>query len=283
MQDCRVAGTSLQTSRLGFGTASLHQLLGAADRQALLTGAMNAGFTHFDTARMYGEGIAERALGSFLAGGLRQKVTVASKFGLPADPLFERLPALMYAQRALGGLARRAGLGGDRQRVRALSPAAAEASLAKSLKALQTDWLDILFVHEPQLGDVSELHALAEWFQRQKSSGRVRYLGLAGSAGNCLAVIQQVPAVFDVFQVEDSLAGREADILSATGLPLQITYGYLRRAVAQPGDAVASPTDGLAVMRAALARNRNGMVLVSTRKANRLRELAALTELEDLS
>ena len=243
---------------------------------------MNAGFTHFDTARMYGEGVAEHALGRFLAGGLRQKVTVAGKFGLPADPLFERFPALMYAQRALGGLARRAGMRGDRQRVRALAPAAAEASLAMSLKALQTDWLDILFVHEPQLSDVAELHALGEWFARQKSSGRVRYLGLAGSAANCLAVRQQVPGVFDVLQVEDSLAGREAGILAATGQPLQITYGYLRRAAEQAGNAVASSLDGLAVMRAALARNRNGMVLVSTRKVGRLRELAALTEHEDL-
>lgn len=282
MKQCRVAGTSLQTSRLGFGTASIHRLLGEADRQALLAGALDAGFTHFDTARMYGEGIAEHALGRFLAGGLRQKVTLASKFGLPADPLFERFPALMYAQRALGGAARRVGLQGDHQRVRALSPAAAEASLVKSLKALQTDWLDILFVHEPQLGDVAELHALAEWFARQKSGGRVRYLGLAGSAANCLAVMQQVPDVFDVLQVEDSLAGREADILAVTGQPLQITYGYLRRAAEQTGNAVATPIDGRAVMRATLARNGNGMVLVSTRKVERLRELAALTEQEDM-
>lgn len=283
MKSCCVANTPLRTSRLGFGTASLHQLLSAADRQALLTGALDAGFTHLDTARMYGEGIAEHALGRFLAGGLRQKVTVASKFGLPADPLFERFPALMYAHRALGGLARRAGLRGARQRVRALSPAAADASLTMSLKALQTEWLDILFVHEPQLGDVAELHTLADWFLKQKTSGRVRYLGLAGSAANCLAVMQQVPGVFDVLQVEDSIAGQEADILVAAGQPLQITYGYLRRAAVQPGNAVASPINGLAVMRAALARNRNGMVLVSTRKVGRLRELAALTEQEDMS
>ena len=249
----------------------------------MLAEALDAGFTHFDTARMYGEGIAEHALGRFLAGGLRQKVTLASKFGLPADPLFERFPALMYAQRALRGVARRARLPWDRQRVRALSPEAAEASMVKSLKALQTDWLDILFVHEPKLGEVAELHALAEWFTRQKSSGRVRYLGLAGGAANCLAVMRQVPGVFDVLQVEDSLEGREADILAAAGWPLQITYGYLRRAIAQPGNPVASPLDGLAVMRAALARNRDGMVLVSTRKVDRLRELAELTEHEEMS
>lgn len=283
MISCILANTLLQTSRLGFGTASLHQLLSAADRHALLTGAIDAGFTHFDTARMYGEGIAERTLGNFLAGGLRPKMTLGSKFGLPADPLLERFPTLMYAQRALRGLGRRVGLRGYRRPMRALSPTAAEASLAKSLKALQTDWLDILFVHEPQLAEVGDLHALGKWFLRQKTSGRVRYLGLAGSAANCLSVIRHVPGVFDVLQVEDSLAGREADVIVAEGWPLQITYGYLRRAVEQTGNSIASPMDGLAMMRAALARNRNGMVLVSTRKTNRLRDLAALTEQEDLS
>ncbi len=283
MRSCCLANPSLTTSRLGLGTASLHQLLGAEARQSLLTGAIDEGFTHFDTAPMYGEGIAEHAVGRFLAGGMRQKVTLASKFGLPADPLFERFPTLMYAQRALGGLARRAGLCGVRSRVRALSPAAAETSLGKSLKALQTDWLDILFVHEPQLGDVAELHALSAWLLRQKTSGRVRYLGLAGSAANCLAVMQQVPGVFDILQVEDSLLGREADVVAAAGWRLQITYGYLRQAVAQPGPSHSATVDGLVVMRAALARNRSGMVLVSTRKANRLRELATLTEEVDFS
>ena len=283
MKSCDIANTALRTSRLGFGTAALHRLFCSADRQVLLSRAMDAGFTHFDTARMYGEGIAERALGKFLAGGVRQRVILASKFGLPADPLFERFPALMYAERALGGLARRARVYGNRQRVRALSLSAAEASLAKSMRALRTDWLDILFVHEPQLEDVGALHALGEWFMRQKISGRVRYLGLAGSAANCMAVIKQLPGVFDVLQVEDSLAGREADVVVTSGRPMQVTYGYLRRASAQPASSGCLPIDGLAVMRAALTRNQDGMVLVSTRKVNRLRELAELTEEENLS
>jgi hypothetical protein len=150
------------------------------------------------------------------------------------------------------------------------------------LKALQTDWLDILFVHEPQLGDIAELYELAEWFVRQKSCGRVRYLGLAGCAANCLAVMQKVPDVFDVLQVEDSLAEREADILINSGQPLQITYGYLRRVLGTPANSSTSPIDGLAVVRDALARNHHGMVLVSTLKPNRLHNMAALASQEML-
>lgn len=278
MKRVEIANTSLKTSRLGFGTASLHRLIGVADRQALLASAMDAGFTHFDTARMYGEGIAESSLGRFFTGGLRLQVTVATKFGLPANPLFERFPSAMYAQRAIRGLANKVGLRVDSKRRRALSVAAAEASLTRSLKALHTDWVDVLFVHEPQLGDVAELHSLGNWFLRQKTSGRVRYLGLAGSAANCLEVTQQVPGVFDVLQVEDSLSGREAGVIKAAGLPLQVTYGYLRRANEQQASSSSATLDGLDVMRTALARNPSGMVLVSTRKTNRLRDLAALTD-----
>src|SRR3712207_7513257 len=48
-------------------------------RQELLGSALDAGFTHFDTAPMYGEGMAERTLGQFLSRRLRQQVTLATK------------------------------------------------------------------------------------------------------------------------------------------------------------------------------------------------------------
>jgi aryl-alcohol dehydrogenase-like predicted oxidoreductase len=55
--------TSLKSSRLVFGTLSLHRLAAANARSRLLSIAYDKGITHFDTARMFGDGIAERALG----------------------------------------------------------------------------------------------------------------------------------------------------------------------------------------------------------------------------
>jgi aryl-alcohol dehydrogenase-like predicted oxidoreductase len=101
----------------------------------------------------------------------------------------------------------------------------------------------------------------------------VRYLGLAGNAAECVAVARQTDALFDVLQVEDSLSGREADVLTGAGQPLQITFGYLRQASA---DLEAS--DALAIVRGALTRNPQGMVLVSTRRRERLAQLAAAAE-----
>lgn len=303
MQFINLGGTDLQTSRMGFGTSSLHHVLRARNRQALLGAARDAGFTHFDTARMYGEGLAERELGRFL-GKERQHVTLATKFGIPAIPSFERFPLLMYAQRVLSGMGRRPVTPGWEVR-RLIGREQAEKSLAASLQALRTDWIDILFVHEPRLTDVVPLQGMADWLERQKTSGRVRWLGLAGSAARCVEVARQTDGLFDILQVEDSWAEHEADAVIAAGWPLQITFGYLRRAaVVVPslsddatirgrwshGSRIAAPPgvedagdrsesiqrDALAVMRAALARNRHGVVLVSSRQPERLQALAAL-------
>lgn len=106
MQQILLPGTNLKIPRLGFGTASLHHLFRSKDRQTLLGAALGAGYTHFDTARMYGEGIAERELGRFLL-GRRQHVTIASKFGIQPTNILEKIPALMYAHRAVRGMSKR--------------------------------------------------------------------------------------------------------------------------------------------------------------------------------
>lgn len=265
-------GTKLEVSRLGFGTASLHHALRRRDRQAILGAALDAGFTHFDTARLYGEGMAERELGRFSM-GRRERLTIATKLGIPAVPLFEALPPLLYGQRALSGVGRRLlpGLWGRRRRD--LSTAGAEDSLVRSLRALRTDWVDALFLHEPAAGEAPAIERLADWLLRQKMAGRVRYLGLAGQASDCIAINRRLPGLFDILQVEDSLSEREADVVTDAGRPLQITYGYIRNA-----QVAKAPADPLAIIQGALARNPHGMVLVTTRRRERLSALAAVAE-----
>ncbi|WP_462323162.1 aldo/keto reductase [Halochromatium sp.] len=269
MQRTTLAGTSLEVSRLGFGTASLHHLIREKDRARLLCSALDCGFTHFDAARMYGEGMAERSLGRFIK-GWRDQVTLATKFGLPAFRAFEALPALIYAHRAFGKVGRRLLPNLWDRRPRLITPEAAEQSLVRSLKALQTDWIDLLLLHEPEASDRAFLPRLAQWLQQQKGKGRVRYVGLAGTAARCVEAAQCLPDVLDILQVEDSIAAHEADLVSASGRPLQITFAYLRQAGTR------SESEALQVIKAALERNREGMVLVSTRRPERLPALAAM-------
>ena len=194
--------------------------------------------------------------------------------GFPTISAFEHFPPLFYAHRILGKIGRRIIPNQWDYRPRSLEIDSVEQSLTRSLKALQTDWIDLLVVHEPQIKDIGALLNLAEWLEGQRKSGRVRYLGLAGSVSNCVKVSREIPGLFDVLQVEDSIDELEADDLITAGWPMQITYGYLRGA-----GAVSGGIDATSVMRAALARNTEGMILVSSRDPERLKILASLADL----
>jgi aryl-alcohol dehydrogenase-like predicted oxidoreductase len=243
--------------------------VGTRRQQALLAAAADAGITHFDTARMYGEGMAERALGRFLA-RKRSEFTVATKIGFPTSGIQESMPLLLYASRATTAVARRFGVP-PRERRRALALRDAEQSFTASLRALRTEWVDILFIHEPRVAEAGAIGELSDWLGSQKRNGRARWLGLSGSASECVRVAQSVPGLFDVMQVEDSIDGREADALTSAGRPLQLTFGYLRRAAP-------SARDARKIVAAALERNSAGAILVSSRQPGHLRELAEVAQ-----
>lgn len=261
------------SSRLGFGTASLHHLSTSTRQLGLLGTAFDHGLTHFDTAPMYGEGMAERVLGKFLSSGRRGRVSVATKIGYPAQRLGELFPPWMYFAKAGQAIWRRLRATRASQRHRSLSQPDVEASLVRSLRNLRTDTIDVLFIHDPSPLEVSAITQLAEWLLRQKENGRARYLGLAGNAASCVTVTQHVPGVFDVLQVEDSIHAKAADHVLANGMPLQITYGYLR--ASRLSVAPINPPDASRqILLQALARNACGVVLVSSRKPSRVAALA---------
>ena len=65
MKKVHLIGTNIVTSPLGFGCAQLLRTSSAKQRQRILHAAYDAGIRHFDVARMYGLGAAERELGRF--------------------------------------------------------------------------------------------------------------------------------------------------------------------------------------------------------------------------
>jgi predicted oxidoreductase len=154
---------------------------------------------------------------------------------------------------------------------RSLNKKQLEGSLQYSLKALRTDWVDILFIHEPPTNDIIQLLEIVGWLQTQKKLGVVRYLGLAGQAQNCVEIAKKIPNVFDILQVEDSLNNHEADIVTSSGFPLQITFGYLRKSL--ESNPLIDPSE---IIKESLQRNQNGMILVSSRNSERLKSIASL-------
>lgn len=126
-------------AELVLGTMTFGDTADAAASKAMLDVALNAGITHIDTANAYVAGATEELLATLLD-GKRDSVFLASKAGMPhADAGDDAL----------------------------LSPAALRRSVEASLRRLNTDRLDLFYLHQPDyftpleetLGEVAKLHA----------------------------------------------------------------------------------------------------------------------------
>jgi aryl-alcohol dehydrogenase-like predicted oxidoreductase len=260
VQSILIPDTDLKVSRLSFGTASLHHLYSDGRRQGLLQHALASGFTHFDTAPYYGFGLAEAALGRLPAVD-RQRITVATKVGLygpdGARPDIVNVVARKIAGKVIAGL-NRAVVDWRLDRARE--------SLAGSLRRLGREHVDVLYLHEPEAALI-ETDEWLRWLESSQRAGHVGHFGIAGEADRVAAMLARFGS-WPVVQMRDSLVAREADLMQSHGRPLQFTYGYL----ADPARPAGSPSETLG---AALQQNRTGSILVSTRRATRVAELAA--------
>ena len=195
-------------SRLGFGCASLLGRRGRRESLTALGAAFKAGIRHFDVARAYGYGEAEKLLGAFAA-GRRPQMTIASKFGIAATtpgpvqkvlkpllrPTLDLLPGL---GRAVTATARRTLVKGD------YDAAAAHASLRTSLEQLGTDCLDIAFFHEPP-ARLDHAAATIDMLEGMKREGSLRAWGLSGTVAEIAELATGLPRPPDILQFDCAL------------------------------------------------------------------------------
>jgi aryl-alcohol dehydrogenase-like predicted oxidoreductase len=192
-----------QLSVLGFGGAPLMGRVGRKASLAALDAAFAAGITLFDTARSYGYGESEGILGEFLA-GRRDQVVLCTKFGiLPADRGGWKRKLKPVAQAAIGvfpqlrQLARRGATG---QLVpRQFTPQVLQASLETSLRALRTDFIDLLLVHDADPSVLSN-QGLLDALQALKARGIIRMAGVSGGPELLSAVVAARPPVLSAVQ-----------------------------------------------------------------------------------
>ena len=254
-----------EVSRLGLGLSRLHYL-SAADGTRLIHGALDLGVTHFDTARLYGDGFSEAVLGRALA-GRREGVTIATKFGLLPSGLIEAAGPLAHPLRGARSVLRRAGLlRGPR---RSWSAATLRGSVERSLRALRTERVDMLFLHEPVAAELEEADDLFAELARLKASGRIGAVGLAAQAGEAGQIIARFGDAIDVLQVPEGSWQEGA-------LAPDLTFGAIGTGVQVYGAAKPGREQVRAALRAALSRRPQGCVLVGTTKAAHLAELVAL-------
>jgi aryl-alcohol dehydrogenase-like predicted oxidoreductase len=87
MEKITIGSSDLKTSRIGLGTWAIGGWMwggsNEAESIATIRSAIERGVTLIDTAPAYGFGRSEEIVGKALAeGGLRDKVTIATKVGL---------------------------------------------------------------------------------------------------------------------------------------------------------------------------------------------------------
>lgn len=188
LERIELQGPGLTISAVGFGCGGLMQSPFRRERMAVLGSAVDHGITHFDTARMYGLGMAEAELGAFLRTVDRDSVTVATKFGIDVGGAARRLGRFQAPARAVLRKAPALRRAVKRQQepdrtTRLYDAAVAARSLDLSLAALGVDHVDVLFVHGPRPLDTVAGDELREFFERAYAQGKIRAWGVSQDEG----------------------------------------------------------------------------------------------------
>jgi aryl-alcohol dehydrogenase-like predicted oxidoreductase len=191
----------VQTSVLGFGCGSVLGRVGRAASLRAMNIAWDAGITLFDTARSYGYGDAEGVLGEFLR-GKRDQAIVATKYGITPRKLsaLKRM-ALPIARRALlmpevHSLVHR---GGHEATFGQFTAAGLRASLELSLRALRTDHVDVLYLHEATAGAMRQPELMAE-LDALAQAGKMLRAGLYAGAEVAAECMANGPATLSALQ-----------------------------------------------------------------------------------
>lgn len=162
--------TRLHLPPLGLGTAPLGGLFAAVDEtaaQATLQAAWDTGLRFFDTAPLYGHGLAEERLGRFLTDKPRDSFVIATKAG-------------RLLRRPVGPVAEDAYYKGTPplRPVFDLTRAGISRSLEESLARLQLAHVDILHLHDPDTLLAQAADQALPAMRELRMAGLVRSIGV---------------------------------------------------------------------------------------------------------
>ncbi|MBG6059573.1 aryl-alcohol dehydrogenase-like predicted oxidoreductase [Cryobacterium sp. MP_M5] len=154
--------SGLMVSTIGLGCNNFGRAgtatAGQAGTTAVVDAAIAAGVTLFDTADIYGaeRGLSETLMGHALRGN-RDKIVLATKFGMDMNgqngPDWNARGSRRYIRRAVEG----------------------------SLRRLQTDWIDLYQLHQPDPN--TPIEETLDTLDDLIVEGKVRYIGHSNLAG----------------------------------------------------------------------------------------------------
>jgi aryl-alcohol dehydrogenase-like predicted oxidoreductase len=192
----KLGGSDLSVFPIGLGLMSLSGAYGKSDDDAgikVIHHAIDRGVTFLDSSDMYGWGHNETLLGKALAGGRRNRVVLATKFGQVQRP---------------------GGVDG--------SPAHVKAACDASLKRLGVDVIDLYYQHrvDPAVAIEETVGAMAELVK----AGKVRALGLSEAAPETIRRAHKIHPIAAVQSEYSLLYRKDAEETIATTRALGISY-----------------------------------------------------------
>ena len=164
----KLGKTDLNLSLIGFGGAALGGVFGnvdPGDGMRAVHLAVDSGINFFDTSPYYGTTLAETRLGAALL-GRRDRVIIATKCGRYGTNEFD------------------------------FSAKRVTASIDESLRRLQTNYVDLLQVHDLEFGDAQQIiEETIPALRRLQQQGKARYIGITGYPPKLLRRIAEAAPV----------------------------------------------------------------------------------------
>ena len=142
--------TGIKVMPIGFGASRTMEPM-------LLKSALDAGINFIDTGRSYFNGQNEVMVGKVIR-GMRKEVIIQSKVRLSFRGIGEKLGSTAAFDRITNMM---------------------QSSLTESLKALQTDYIDVLLIHGADSVDTINHDAVMEFFHSAKEKGQIRACGFS--------------------------------------------------------------------------------------------------------
>ena len=176
-------------SAIGYGAMSFSDFYGPTDEEkshAVLDRCLDLGITHIDTSNVYGKGMSETRIGSYLAkqgSQAKDLFTIATKAGITADA---------EGKRSYDNSLRHI-----------------ETELDKSLERLGVDQVELLYIHRRDAK--IEIEEVASSLAKLVESGKIRQIGFSEIAPTSLERAHQVHPVAAV-QSEYSLSTRSPEM-----------------------------------------------------------------------
>lgn len=150
LQDRSIGKTGIKIAPVCFGATRTND-------ESLIKYAIDKGFTFIDTGRSYANGNNERLVGRAIS-GIRNKVVIQSKLRLDPD----ELPAEGKGKKGAEEI-----------------KSALNSKLEASLKALGSDYIDILLYHDASLENLLFHPEVMRFFTDLKSSGVIKACGFS--------------------------------------------------------------------------------------------------------